>query len=227
MFALFLAAALQAPPPPVVGVAPPPAPPSPSLKIVKQPDPRRFYPARERKAGREGTSEVGLILRNDGRVAGCQVIVASGSAPLDSAACRLGRSLRFEPSAFAGRKPSDKYGCCMRVEVRWAGGTATVRRLMPPRAATLRNAREIVTRADYPAAALRAEAQGTVAVDLAVAADGTITGCTVTQSSGSAILDSATCSLAATRGQAEAARDRYGEPAPGTARFRIAWRLEG
>ena len=145
-------------------VSPPTPPPPSGLKVVSQPDPRRFYPVRERKAGREGTAEVDLIVRNDGRVARCSVSVSSGVAPLDAAACKLARTLRFEATSWAGRSPKDAYGCCLRAEVRWTAGTGTVRTLRVPVPPMLRNARTIVTMTDYPPAALRTEQQGTVAV---------------------------------------------------------------
>ena len=99
----------------------------------------------------------------------------------------------------------------------------TLRAPVPP---MLRTARAIVTLNDYPAEALRTEQEGAVAIDLAVTADGTITGCTVAQSSGFPGLDAATCQLAVARGQAQPGTDRYGDPASGLARFRITWKLE-
>ena len=48
---------------------------------------------------------------------------------------------------------------------------------------------------DYPAAALRAKAQGTTEVRVTVGPDGRVTGCVVTENSGSAVLDAATCRI--------------------------------
>lgn len=48
---------------------------------------------------------------------------------------------------------------------------------------------------DYPAAAMRAEAQGAVRFRLAIAPDGRVANCVVTRSSGSAALDRNTCGI--------------------------------
>jgi protein TonB len=79
----------------------------------------------------------------------------------------------------------------------------------------------------YPAAARRAEAEGRVSVQVTVGADGRISDCTVTASSGNADLDAATCRLARRNGRFEPARDPQGNPV--TAQFPLRgvhWRLE-
>jgi TonB family protein len=78
---------------------------------------------------------------------------------------------------------------------------------------------------DYPAAALRAGEQGTIAFRLDVDVDGRVTGCTVTASSGSAILDAATCRGMSLHGAFEPARDDDGHPTKGFYSGRVAWRL--
>jgi TonB family protein len=78
---------------------------------------------------------------------------------------------------------------------------------------------------DYPAAAVRNREQGPVAFRLAVGADGRPTACTVTASSGSAILDSTTCRLLMERAHFEPARDSTGKPTTDSVTGRIVWRL--
>jgi TonB family protein len=78
---------------------------------------------------------------------------------------------------------------------------------------------------DYPAAAVRNHEQGPVAFSLSVGADGTPTACSVTGSSGSAILDSTTCRLLMIRAHFEPARDSRGRPTTDTVAGRIVWRL--
>ena len=78
---------------------------------------------------------------------------------------------------------------------------------------------------DYPAAAVRNREQGPVAFSLAVGADGRPTACSVTESSGSAILDSTTCRLLMMRARFEPARDARGRPTSDTVVGRIIWRL--
>jgi TonB family protein len=78
---------------------------------------------------------------------------------------------------------------------------------------------------DYPAEAVRNHEQGPVAFSLSVGADGTPTACSVTASSGSAILDSTTCRLLMERARFEPARDARGRPATDSVHGRIVWRL--
>jgi protein TonB len=81
---------------------------------------------------------------------------------------------------------------------------------------------------DYPASAQRAEEQGTVRVRLDVGANGRVTSCTVSSSSGSSALDAATCRILRSRARFTPARDSNGNPAPDTITSPpITWRLEG
>lgn len=63
---------------------------------------------------------------------------------------------------------------------------------------------------DYPAAALRAEAQGSVFFRLGIGPNGRASDCTVTSSSGSAALDQAACRILRSRVRATPARDAQG-----------------
>jgi TonB family protein len=78
---------------------------------------------------------------------------------------------------------------------------------------------------DYPASALRADETGTVAYELHVSPAGEVADCSITASSGSASLDSATCRLLQARARFEPARDRRGRPVGDTVIGRIVWRL--
>lgn len=78
---------------------------------------------------------------------------------------------------------------------------------------------------DYPAAAIRNEEQGTVAFRLDVSAAGSVTGCTVTTTSGSALLDATTCRLMMERPRFTPARDNEGRSVADTAVGRIRWAL--
>jgi len=78
----------------------------------------------------------------------------------------------------------------------------------------------------YPAAAKRAGAQGRVSVSVQVGADGRVTACNVTSSSGNADLDSTTCRLAQRNGRFNPAKDAAGNPIPSSFSLRgIVWRL--
>jgi TonB family protein len=224
---LILAAAVQGYPaaPPA-----PPGPPPPSLKIAKQPDARRYYPERARKAGVTGRTKLEVDLRMDGKVMGCRLSETSGSADLDKASCRLARAVRFEETRWYGPNPPARvthqfYGCCTRLVVDWAGGTAQVRKSVAPRKAQILNNTSIVTDADYPAEAIRLRAEGLAVVELTTTVRGEATACRVVTSTGTSVLDEATCRLAMTRAKLSPATDEYGESVAGTATLRFVWRL--
>ena len=67
---------------------------------------------------------------------------------------------------------------------------------------------------DYPRSALRARAQGTVAVRFTVRADGRVGGCAVMRSSGHAELDDVTCRLIEKRFRYRPALDASGRAVP-------------
>ncbi len=78
---------------------------------------------------------------------------------------------------------------------------------------------------NYPARALREEIEGTVGVRVTVTPDGRATGCSVTASSGSDILDSAACAGMERYARFEPALDDAGNPTSGSYSTRITYRL--
>jgi TonB family protein len=72
---------------------------------------------------------------------------------------------------------------------------------------------------------MRAGEQGVVEVALDVAPEGRVTACTVTASSGSAILDASTCRILRSRARFNPALDAAGKPVPDRIASRIAWRM--
>lgn len=78
---------------------------------------------------------------------------------------------------------------------------------------------------DYPDRALQARAEGRVAVLLDVGVDGRVTACTVTASSGNAVLDHSTCRILRSRTRFEPARDASGAAAPGRYAYERSWIL--
>ena len=107
-----------------------------------------------------------------------------------------------------------------------AGGPATPAVPDPAEPARARaNLASYVTDWDYPASALRAREEGTVRFRLEVGANGRVTGCTITGSSGSAALDLTTCRLMKSRGRFTPARDSNGSPAPDTVAGAVGWSL--
>jgi protein TonB len=78
---------------------------------------------------------------------------------------------------------------------------------------------------DYPPAAQRNGDQGTTAVRLTIGTDGRVSDCSVTASSGSSSLDSATCSIIRRRARFTPAKDQAGGPTTGSYSQRIKWVL--
>jgi TonB family protein len=82
-----------------------------------------------------------------------------------------------------------------------------------------------ISDADYPAAAIRANEQGTTTVAVTVGTQGEVESCVVVGKSGSASLDTASCALISQRFRYEPARDPRGQPVTVKVERRITWRL--
>lgn len=78
---------------------------------------------------------------------------------------------------------------------------------------------------DYPAAAIRANAEGTTTVELSVTASGAVDGCTVVRSAGHYALDDATCDILSQRARFSPARDARGRPVKAIVRRVVRWQL--
>jgi periplasmic protein TonB len=89
------------------------------------------------------------------------------------------------------------------------------------------NSGSLFSTADYPPDALRAHAQGRVSFHVEISAEGRVTNCEITGSSGRASLDAATCRILRTRARYHPARDAAGNPVPDTDNGWVAWRLPG
>lgn len=79
--------------------------------------------------------------------------------------------------------------------------------------------------ADYPRAAMMRGEEGRVAISVAVAADGRVTGCRVTASSGSRALDEGTCRVMTERARYAPARDGAGEAVADEVAEQVGWAL--
>jgi periplasmic protein TonB len=98
------------------------------------------------------------------------------------------------------------------------------RTVEPARART--NLASYVSNDDYPASALRNEEEGTTRFRLTVGSNGRVTDCSVTSSSGSAALDSATCRIMRARARFTPARDNQGNPTTDSYSSSITWRIQ-
>jgi len=99
--------------------------------------------------------------------------------------------------------------------------------VLPPavRAQRLANLASYIEYNDYPPTALRVNQQGQVTFLMAIGADGRLTDCTVTGSSGSAELDNATCRIMKSRARFTPARDARGNPTEDVQIGSIRWIL--
>jgi protein TonB len=78
---------------------------------------------------------------------------------------------------------------------------------------------------NYPSAALRREEEGTVGVAVQIGANGRVTACSVTRSSGSPRLDSAACQGMQRYARFNPAKDKAGNPTNGSFSTSITYRL--
>lgn len=84
---------------------------------------------------------------------------------------------------------------------------------------------EWVTVNDYPTSDLRLEHTGLTRVKLAIGADGRVTGCTVSASSGWPGLDAAACAKLTQRSRFEPATDNTGARVTGTFTTSVKWEI--
>ncbi|QJU58594.1 TonB family protein [Sphingomonas sp. AP4-R1] len=87
------------------------------------------------------------------------------------------------------------------------------------------NRAEWVTNDDYPTAALRAEVEGSVGIDVTIDARGRVSDCIVTASSGSDLLDQATCRIYARRARFTPALNEAGQPVAAHRADRVRWQI--
>jgi TonB family protein len=85
--------------------------------------------------------------------------------------------------------------------------------------------RAIFVEEDYPALALKNNEQGRVTAEWEIAEDGIAESCRVTQSSGSATLDDATCRIITRRMRYDPARDASGAPVRSSDKITTVWTL--
>jgi len=82
-----------------------------------------------------------------------------------------------------------------------------------------------VTTEDYPSSAMREGVQGVTGYRLEIGPDGKVTGCQITASSGSGILDDTTCKLLARRARFNPAKDASGAGMAASYSGRVRWQI--
>ena len=83
----------------------------------------------------------------------------------------------------------------------------------------------LITVNDDPAPAFRANEEGNVGLRLTVSAKGKVSNCAVRQSSGSQVLDGATCILLTRRARFEPALDAAGQPTEAKIDHLVIWKI--
>lgn len=78
---------------------------------------------------------------------------------------------------------------------------------------------------DYPSRALQQEREGTTGFRVTVGANGRVTDCQITSSSGHPDLDQATCTNVTRRARFDPALDGNGQPTTGTYSNRVRWQI--
>lgn len=111
------------------------------------------------------------------------------------------------------------------------GGTVVVPPLLPPKpdqsaaAQPASNWKNWITTEDYPSGAIRENVQGLVVISVMIGTDGRVRSCLVTQSSGSRLLDDATCRLYTLRARFTPARDADGNPTTEQRTIHYRWQI--
>jgi len=82
-----------------------------------------------------------------------------------------------------------------------------------------------VTNDDYRPRWIRESLTGKASFTLSIDASGKVTGCSITRSTGHAVLDKATCNLVSKRARFDAARDGNGKPVGGSYSGTITWNI--
>jgi TonB family protein len=187
------------------------------------------YPADALRSGAQGIVRAALNVNARGRVTGCTILGSSGSASLDAATCRImAKRARFTAAHDIGGRTVPSF-VLERVTWRIGPGGAPQAEAAPDayRGPSLREIAiaQYFSVGDYPAEALRKHEQGTVSFRLQLDANGRITACTVTGSSGSASLDAATCAIAQRRARFVPARDAAGNAVPASVTTYVQWKI--
>jgi protein TonB len=199
------------------------------------------YPPEAIRRGEQGLVGFRLEVDKQGDVTRCDVTASSGSPLLDERTCAIMASrLHFTPAADARGRP---VGDVIDARLRWtlpdstpqdpADGYAPPAPPYPPGAPPLSsspprmqaNLASYISDADYPAEAVARREQGTVGFRLSISTAGRVEDCSITQSSGSALLDSTTCRIMQSRARFTPARDAVGAPVADWMDARIRWVL--
>lgn len=197
------------------------------------------YPEDALRDEDEGSVITWLLVGTDGKAERCGIQSSSGSETLDSHTCSLLISTaRFEPARDENGEPIRSI---VTQSLTWElddesdpAIVADVEELKRLRAelpkwaknAKLLNGTDVAGSMDYPKTALVRDESGTTGMLLLVGPDGIVERCAIETSSGSAALDTQSCSLFIAKARFQPASDRRGRAVASTFRQRLNWRLE-
>jgi len=175
------------------------------------------YPAEAIRRGEQGRVIFEIGVDSTGRVSACRIIGSSGSTILDVATCRILRErARLEPARDRhGRVVPDQVSSQVDWPLPSDGVSSRARAVLA----------SYISDSDYPAGAIRNGEQGDVGFRLDVTAEGTVSDCQVVESSGSALLDGATCRIMRARARFTPARNSAGQAVADTVSARVRWVL--
>lgn len=152
----------------------------------------------------------------EGAVARCTVTRPSGQPSIDAESCRILRErARFRP------KGNSTHGI---LQFLWLGERSLQNGEVRGGPIPFELA-DVMTPEDYPWSAIQNRERGMVVYDASVSEEGLPQRCTVTQSSGSAVLDRHTCEILMDRGSFIPASDGAGGRREGVSRGRMVWRI--
>ena len=186
------------PPPPKVEIKPPPPAPSKKPQGAASP-PNLVSRATEVVAPPPVVPPVPLVVTAPQPGTGSDA--SSGNAPVAGPGTGAGGTGNGTGSGGAGNGSGAGEG----TPLRWRSGSLNDR--------------------DYPKAALRVNAQGTVHLRFTVGVNGRVTDCAVTRSSGNRDLDETTCRLIQQRFRYEPSRDALGRPYADVVTGEHVWEL--
>lgn len=184
--------------------------------------PQVSVPEAALRAGLHGTTQLRLLLNEQGGIDEAQVAHGSGHALLDEAARAMALACRFTPYMAQGK--ASRAWLLLPVAFQASRPTAVLANGKAPVQAAWLDVRHCA-RPDYPRAAQAQGAQGTTSLELLIGTDGVVQESRLARSSGYPQLDEAARAALGACRFAPALRD--GAPVQQWASTSYVWRLDG
>jgi TonB family protein len=188
------------------------------------------YPVRAIREERQGRTGFSVTVDANGFVTSCRITETSGHADLDDATCvNVTKRALFNPAVDAqGRAVASTYttGVMWKIpedyQDDYREAAVENRGAFPRPPATLGYA-EWPENEDYPVAARSPRIQGETTVELVIDELGKTTSCTIINSSGTQVLDDASCPYIAQNWKFTPALDFDGNPTKGRLKRMVGW----